>query len=163
MENLIVSTNKSDKKVEMSIYELIEEFYATGRRFLVSHITEEEYEEMSRQLDRGFLFERLDRTTKKGYDTTRWMIALDSLNQTLKFSDYNDIDKNGSYIFKSGKLEWEKGKKSFVSEPDSNKYTIGIKVYTTKTYDEVIEHYKSKEETQNMPKTLSMSLAQRRY
>ena len=144
MDRIIVMFKDEDKELNMSLYDFIEEQYRYSNPFMVCHVTEEEYQIMLNQVKSGCLSERLSRITKMeiGYNKFRYLIAYDGLNNNLSVADYDDLEKRGNYVIDSEGIHYNEKGYQFPNDFGVDRFfSRGLKIYTTESYKDVIEHY----------------------
>ena len=77
MGKIIVMFENEDKELNMSLYDFIDEQYRKNNPIMVCHVTEEEYNNMKKQVKSGCLNERLPRITNNqiGYNKFRYVVV----------------------------------------------------------------------------------------
>ena len=140
--SIIVMLDDCDKVYNMSLYEYIEEQFRYAAPMLVCHVTEEEYEKMLKQIEKGCLNERLPRSSSNdiGYDKYRHFMVYDFRYHVISVADYNDYHKRGRYTLNREGLYYEE--EAYQFPVDGRIYSTGFKVYTTESFEDVINHYK---------------------
>lgn len=145
MDKTIVMIDDKDMVLNYSIYELMKRYSEANEKFIVCLVEEKEFLDMQQQLNElGILSERLCRVKHFGYENLRWMAAYDINDNIIKFSDYDDFHKKGSYSLKNGVLEYDENSVSFVDEYASFRYMASTKMYTTESFNDVISFYQNK-------------------
>lgn len=141
--NIIVMFEDVDKQLNMSLYDFVDTQYRYAENIVVCNVTEEEYEAMLKQIKSGFLNERLPRATAEdlGYYKYRYLMTYDFIENALSVANYEDFDQKGKYTIDSEGLHYDKDGIQFPKDRRLCRY-CKIKVYTTETYESVIEHYK---------------------
>ena len=143
MDKLIFKTKDEDIILDANIYECIEAYYKYNNEFIICHVTEEEFTLMCKQIENYGLKERLSQidNVNLGYDKSRYMIANNYKNNYIALSDYNNPKKLGSYIINENGIFFDKNLEQFPNLPESKRIINGLKIYTTKSYEEIIKHY----------------------
>ena len=59
MSKIIAMLENEDRELNMSLYDFIDEQYRKANPIMVCHVTEEEYNNMKKQIKAGYLNERL--------------------------------------------------------------------------------------------------------
>lgn len=153
MSNIIVMFENEDKELNMSLYDFIDEQYRKKTPIAVCHVTEKEYNNMKKQVRLGCLYERLPRITNSDdmeYNKFRYVVVYDSIENNLLISDYDNPKKIGNYILDYDGIHYNpKG----YQIPYINTIRFGqscrLKVYTTETYNNIVEHYEVKLNVEN--------------
>jgi hypothetical protein len=142
MDKIIVMFKDVDTELNMSLYEFIKEQYRHSNSITVCNVTKDEYKIMLKQIQHGCLNERLPRVTNEtiGYDKYRYLMAYDIDNNNIAVANCNNYDQIGSYYIDNDGIHYVKNGLQFPKI--HNFYPIrGIKIYTTETYEDVINHY----------------------
>lgn len=148
MEKNIIMTfgiQNKDKVVYFTLFEMIDLLYKGNETFEVCHITEEEFEVMKNQLEKGCLYERITicRQEDFGYDSKRYMMIHNPKNHSLVISDYDEKIK-GIYEIQEDKINYMENNDLY-NYVNIQKYGLlhpqNYKIYTTKTFEEVLSYY----------------------
>lgn len=144
-QSIIIMGQAKDKILSMTLYDFIDLYRSIP--FYVCNVTEEEYENMKIQINNnGVLNERNARNTNCGYNKFNYLLANDTKNNTLFLSNYNASEKIGSYfINQKNELNYDNQMYQFSKLPIQGNYIQGIKVYTTESYEDVINEYRAYE------------------
>lgn len=155
MNKLILVGDQEDKLLNIDLYEYIKLLYKYGNKFIVCHVTEEEYKVMLEQIKNGCLNERLPRTTKDtiGYNKFRYMMAYNKKENNITVANYNDFDSIGTYTIDENGIKYNEERLQFPKDYSISRSIGGIKIYTTVSYEEVIKHYQNIEKEKNTPNT----------
>lgn len=150
--NKIITANFNyikDSINNINVYDFIELCMSQGLPFTVCNVTKEEFKIMENELKRsGYLGERLADSRFHEYNSCRFMITRDSDVNKILFADYNNHDKRGfyAYDFSSNQMQYFADGIQFTEyySPSIayNGYSRGFKIYTTETYDYVVDYYK---------------------
>lgn len=147
MKKIIVMDGEKDKELNMSMYEFVDELYRKAIPMIVCNVTKEEYEIMLKQVKSGGLKERLPRITSQEleYDRFRYLLVNDATNNVLRIANYENPDQKGSYVVDYNGIHYNENELQFPKAPQISRI-IGwkIRIYTTETYEEVIEYYKGR-------------------
>ncbi len=149
MGKIIVMFENEDKELNMSLYDFIDEQYRKNNPIMVCHVTEEEYNNMKKQVKSGCLNERLPRITNNqiGYNKFRYVVVYDIIEENLLISDYDNPKKIGSYTIDMEGIHYNNKGYQATNHPDLRRFASRcIKVYTTEGYDDIIAHYEEKRE-----------------
>lgn len=115
MDKVIAKFEIDDRVLEISLQEFLEKY--NGYRLVICHVTEEEFLNMESQI-RSIpkkLYERV-KYINKGYDDSRVLGYYDEYLKEVIYVDYNNPE----------------------CKRDINDFNDRMKVYTTKTYDEIV-------------------------
>lgn len=151
MSKIIVMLENEDRELNMSLYDFIDEQYRKANPIMVCHVTEEEYNNMKKQIKSGFLNERLPRITAKGdigYNKFRYVVTYDKASNDLLVSDYDNPDKIGSYRIDSEGIHYDEKGYQITNYPVPRIFAFSchtLKVYTTESYREIIAHYEARQ------------------
>lgn len=146
MDNIIVMFENEDKKLNMSLYDYVYELYQKAIPFLVCSVTPSEYSIIEKQAKKGLLSERsMSRFTSsnKTYNKFRYVMTYDSKKENIVIFDYNNLDTLGNYVVDSSGFHFDETGISQRNHP-SRKSTHTIKIYTSESYEQIIDHYKKK-------------------
>lgn len=147
MDKIIVMFENEDRELNMSLYDFMDEQYRKANPILVCHVTEEEYSNMKEQVKSGCLNERLSRITdgeQRGYDKFRYVVIYNSIENNLLVSDYDNPNKIGSYKIDSDGIYYEELGYQITNHPVLSRFqNYRLKVYTTESYKDIIEHYET--------------------
>lgn len=145
MDKIIIMNGKRDIILDSNIYEYIDSQYKYKIKFTLCHVTEEEFEIMKKQIKMWGLKERLSKIDNMnlGYDKLRYLIDYNPVLDILNIADYDNPDKIGAYKIDETGISYDEKMKQFPMYTSSEKLNEGFKVYTTATYEEIIEHYTS--------------------
>lgn len=145
MGKIIVMFENKDKELNMSLYDFIDEQYRKVNPIMVCHVTEEEYNNMKKQIKSGCLNERLPRIInyeERGYDKFRYVVAYNSIENNLLISDYNNPKKIGNYTIDMEGIHYNEKGYQVTNHPDTRRFAFfNFKVYTTESYHDIIAHY----------------------
>lgn len=144
MNSIIVMFEKEDIEIGISLYDFISNQYRNGVSMLVCNVTEEEYEEMQRQIKCGCLRERSTRIMSNeeiGYNKFRYLLKYNNNSTEMHISDYNNPKKRGSYTVDSEGIHYDEEGYQFSDNPIQKTEKYRLKVYTTETYNDVIRYY----------------------
>lgn len=144
---LIVMLEDWDQEIIYSLYEYVDLLYASHINFLVNHVTMEEYEEMQKEIKCGFLDERFSNRVEEGlkYNKFRYLMTSDYKSRNISIADYNDFNKVGNYTVDEDGLHYNPDKLQFPVDCFLSGQRRQITVYTTETYDDVVNYYKELE------------------
>lgn len=122
MEKVIVMFQMEDRVLNQDLYSFLKQY--EGYKVIICNVNDEEFKNMENQVKNGFkrLYERIPKIQVRGYDNTR----------VLGYYDM-DIKKIRFINFKTEKVDLEE-----------EVFKNAIKVYTTESYDDIIEYYNSK-------------------
>lgn len=154
MDKIIVM--EQDKILNMNIFEFIENQYKYQNNFIVCHVTKDEYKIMVKQIKNdGCLKEKYSRidNLNLGYDKFRYMIAYNPKTNVIHLADYNNPDKIGTYIIDENGISYNEKMKQFYKEHYLAEIMKGPKVYTTTTYEEIVNHYITLKRKKDIPNT----------
>ena len=160
MNSIIVMFNFGDKELNMPLYDFLDAQYRFETSILVCHVTPVEYKIMQTQIkssDHHCLQERLPRVTSKmEYDMFRYVVVYDQKYNHLLVSDYDNVQTKGSYIIDENGIHYDKDAYPITKLP----YTIsrGLKIYTTESYNDIVEHYKHQQDIEILIKQKSEEL-----
>lgn len=147
MDKIIVMAKAEDMELEVPLYDFIDEQYRQNIPVLVCNVTPEEYNNMKEQLQWGGLNERiydLCATKILGYNKCRYMITYNPFQKNMLISNYDFIYKTGAYVLDSDGLHYDKNARQIKNDLPLACYTNWeYKVYTTESYVDVLNHYKS--------------------
>lgn len=145
MNTIIVMFEDRDKELNISLYDFIDEQYQKSIPIIVCHVTKEEYNTMRNQVKNGCLNERFSKLFDKnsiGYINSRYLLAYDKISNNLLVSDYSNTDKRGTYIIDAEGIHYQEDGYQITDHSYLSKYSFWkIKIYTTKDYNDIIEHY----------------------
>lgn len=145
MGKIIVMFENKDKELNMSLYDFIDEQYRKANPIMVCHVTEEEYNNMKKQVNSGCLNERLPMITNKeqiGYNKFRYVVTYDSFENNLLISDYDNPQKIGSYVIDTDGIHYNEKGFQITNHPYPYSFALcALKVYTTETYENIVSHY----------------------
>lgn len=151
---IIAMYKNKDIELNIDLYEFIYERYKYATPFIICHVTEDEYKEMLNQIKTGLLNERNKNLLKEeiGYNKSRYMVAYNPILNNITIADYNDYEKLGNYTIDDFyNITYNEQGLQFPKDKNINKYISGIKVYTTITYEELINYYLTlKQETDTL-------------
>lgn len=156
MSKIIVMFEDKDRELNMSLYDFIDEQYRKANPIMVCHVTEEEYNNMKKQVKSGYLNERLPRVITeedRGYNKFRYVVAYDKISNNLLVSDYDNPDKIGSYRIDSEGIHYDEKGYQITNHPLQSKFISSfhsLKVYTTESYREIIAHYEARQTRENL-------------
>lgn len=141
--SFIVMFKDEDKIIEEDIFEFVEEQYRFKSRFVMCHVTEEEYKRMVSQVNNNQLKERNKnlRAYEYGYERYRYLAAYYPYDDQVLIANYNDLERNGSYVLDRNGFSFHEFKQQFPNDNSISPKLGGIKIYTTTTYDEFVSHY----------------------
>lgn len=151
MNKIIVMFEDGDREINMPLYDFIDEQYRKANPIMVCHVTEEEYNNMKKQIKSGYLNERLPRITDEGdigYNKFRYVVTYDRISNNLLVSDYDNPDKIGSYNIDSEGIHYDEKGYQITNHPIQRRFISSFhvfKVYTTESYREIIAHYKARQ------------------
>lgn len=152
MGKIIVMFENEDRELNMSLYDFIDEQYRKANPIVVCHVTEEEYNNMKKQVKSGCLYERLPRITneeQRGYNKFRYIVTYDSFENNLLISDYDNPKKIGSYVIDTDGIHYNERGYQITNHPSPRSFIFCcLKVYTTETYEEVISHYELQQDVE---------------
>ena len=109
-----------------------------NKQFIVYHVEEEAMEEALKEYKKRKKFP---------FSTLRsdnYLLTNDRSWDVYKVCDYNDIEKDHSYLIRENQIQLVNDK-AFVYEAGSCAYTCGLQIYTTKTYEEVMQYFKKRQ------------------
>lgn len=146
MNKIIVMDEDFDKEININLYTFIEQLYKADIPFVVCHVTEKEYSKMWQQVSKTrILNERLSGSDDYGYNRNRYLIGNNIKEKILEIADYNDLHKKGSYFIKDNEIVFDENAWQFTNNPLGLGYSgisfLGKRIYTTETFDDVINHY----------------------
>lgn len=143
MDKIIEMLGDRDKVLNMSLYEYIESQYKNGNKFIACHVTEEEYKCMLQQIKNGCLNERNSRISRDSmeYDKFRYMLAYNPISNNILLANYNDFNAIGTYTIDNDGIHFDEEGLQFPKDYSISRVIGGTKIYTTTSYEEVIEHY----------------------
>lgn len=151
MNKIIVMFEDGDREINMPLYDFIDEQYRKANPIMVCHVTEEEYNNMKKQIKSGYLNERLPRITDEGdigYNKFRYVVTYDRISNNLLVSDYDNPDKIGSYNIDSEGIHYDEKGYQITNHPIQRRFISSFhvfKVYTTESYREIIAHYEARQ------------------
>lgn len=151
MSKTIVMFEDEDREINMSLYDFIDEQYRKASPIMVCHVTEEEYNNMKKQISSGYLNERLPRiaaTGDIGYNKFRYVVTYDKISNNLLISDYDNPDKIGSYRIDSEGIHYDEKGYQITNHRIPSRFISSfhnLKVYTTENYKEIIAHYETRQ------------------
>ena len=135
MEKLIVVYDSQNKVIDKSLYDFVKIQYMNGNPFTVCNVTEEEFVRMEEQVSHGRLYELEPRLGKDNtYNQFRYMMSFAGNSDGINITNYADSSETGNYLLTDSSLVYE-DKKAVASN------IKGLKIYTTTSYREVINHY----------------------
>lgn len=147
MGKIIVMFENEDKELNMSLYDFIHEQYRKANPIMVCHVTEEEYNNMKKQVKSGCLNERLPRIIndeERGYNKFRYVITYNNMENNLLISDYDNPEKIGNYTIDTDSYHYNKEGYQVTNHPNVCRFAFFvIKVYTTESYNDIIAHYET--------------------
>lgn len=142
MEKLIVVYESQNKTIDMPLYDFVKIQYENGSPFIVCNVTKEEFSSMEKQVEKGKLYELEPRLGNgDSYDRFRYLMSYGKDSDTITITDYEEKDYVGSYLLTDRTLKYVENKGDIPSNYKFYKNMGGIKIYTTKTYRDVINHY----------------------
>ena len=151
---IIAMYHNKDIELNIDLYEFIYERYKYATPFIVCHVTEDEYKEMLTQIKKGYLNERNNKIKRNelGYNKSRYMVAYNPILNNITIADYNNYEKLGNYTIDDFyNITYNEKGIPFPKDKSINRYIKGIKVYTTITYEELINYYLTlKQETDTL-------------
>lgn len=155
MSKLIIMAKDEDIILDTNICEYIEAQYKYKNKFLLYHITKEEFEIMNQQIKKWGLKERFSKidNLNLGYNKSRYMIGYNTVSDTLHIADYNNPDKIGAYIIDKNGISYNEEMCQFPIYAQSEKKTKGLKVYTTASYEDIIKHFTNIKKQKEIPNT----------
>ena len=138
---------EEDKLLNINIFEFIETQYKYQKNFVVCHVTDKEFKIMVSQIKNdGCLKEKYSRidNLNLGYDKYRYMISYNPKNNVIHLADYNNLYKVGAYTIDENGILFNSDMEQFPNTSTlASMISKATKIYTTVTYEEVIEHYKN--------------------
>ena len=142
-DNLIILDENSENEVNISLYDFIDENYKNKQSFIVSNVDENEYKEMVKQLATGELHKResLYNNDNLGYNNHRYLLAYNVNDNNILISNYENFNEIGLYIIDEKGIYFDKEEIQFQKSINKLNNLGVIKVYTTETYFDVINHY----------------------
>lgn len=150
MSKIIAMLENEDRELNMSLYDFIDEQYRRANPIMVCHVTEEEYNNMKKQIKSGYLHERLPRIAAKGdigYNKFRYVVTYDKHSNDLLISDYDNPDKIGSYRIDNEGIHYDEKGYQITNHPIPSGFISSwhnLKVYTTESYKNIIAHYEAR-------------------
>lgn len=140
-QSIIVMFDDVDKVLPMSIYSFINIY--RNESFYACNVSSEEYEKMIFQIGKkGFLRERHD--IDCDYNKSRYLLFNDKEHGTIRISDYDSENIEGSYYLKDGGILCYSGD---ICPLDKDIEFIRnlprIKIYTTENYEDIINSYRT--------------------
>lgn len=138
-QSIITMNEANDKIISISIYDFIK--YYRNCPFYVCTVSNDQYKQMKKQIiTTGRLAERNPHSSVE-YDKFGYLLANDIENEIIRIT--NGGDKSGSYYLDDNEiLCYDSDMKPFDKDSQFSKKIMGIKVYTTETYDDIINAYK---------------------
>lgn len=138
-QSIITMNEANDKIISISIYGFIK--YYRNCPFYVCTVSNDQYKQMKKQIiTTGRLAERNPHSSVE-YDKFGYLLANDIENEIIRIT--NSSDKSGSYYLDDNEiLCYDSDMKPFDKDSQFSKRIMGIKVYTTETYDDIINAYK---------------------
>lgn len=138
-QSIITMNEANDKIISISIYDFIK--YYRNCPFYVCTVSNDQYKQMKKQIiTTGRLAERNPHSSVE-YDKFGYLLANDIENEIIRIT--NSSDKSGSYYLDDNEiLCYDSDMKPFDKDSQFSKRIMGIKVYTTETYDDIINAYK---------------------
>lgn len=138
-QSIITMNEANDKIISISIYDFIK--YYRNCPFYVCTVSNDQYKQMKKQIiTTGRLAERNPHSSVE-YDKFGYLLANDIENEIIRIT--NSSDKSGSYYLDDNEiLCYDSDMKPFDKDSQFSKKIMGIKVYTTETYDDIINAYK---------------------
>ncbi len=131
----------------LTIYEFIDLYKDLA--FYVCNVSEDDYIKICSQMDLNGMALK---NHKCNFDEFRYLMANDIKNEIIRIADCDKENINGSYyINKEGTLCYDDRMLKFYKDPKFAKEFAGVKIYTTETYQDIINFY---EYNDNVKKTL---------
>ena len=140
-QSLIVMFNDGDRILHMSIYSFINIY--RNESFYACNVSSEEYEKMSSHIETtGFLKER--HNIDCGYNKSRYLLFNDKEHGTIRISDYDSKNIEGSYYLKNGSvLRYDDKICPLHKDIEFIRNLPRIKIYTTEIYEDIINSYRT--------------------
>ena len=139
---IIVMYENTDKELNMSLYDFVQEYYRNANHIMVCHVTEEEYKIMIEQIKKGCLDERKQSAKDDiRYVHYRYLMVYDPYDNCISIANYNDYEQKGNYYVDNSGIHYNENGIQFPKNFHYQPISRGVKVYTTETYEEVINHY----------------------
>ncbi len=141
MDNIVVMYDSKDKVEEMTLYEFMDIQLRRDVPFVVCNVSLEDYKEIVRQVRMGYLQERVPRLdfNRNPYTSDRYIAGHGRGNRVIVL---NDPDKKleGKYVIVNGVLRYDKSD-TITTEDMQGAFSKTIKVYTTESIEDIINHY----------------------
>ena len=138
LERLIEVNDSQSNIVRMNFFDYIFLLCEDNIPFVVCNVTNEEFIEMQKQVSENKLYELQPRLENKGkYNQFRYMMSFEHDAKEFVIKDYNE-EEIGYYVFTDEGLEYINTGEILHISKNSNVR----KIYTTRTYKEVINYYK---------------------
>lgn len=146
MNKIIELSENKDKIVNMDLYTYIGIKHNCRENFVVCHVTEDEYEMLSNCITMGVqLPERIPGLVSYGYNRNRYMMLSNIAEGVIELSNYDDPKGETRYFIENGELKCDENTRSFIHSRGKSVGFGGLRIYTTETFQNVIEHYCPKE------------------
>lgn len=139
-----------DSILDMDLYSSIEMCMENGIPFSVANLNEQEFELLEHEIKvHGNLNRLLVGPRYGSYSSCRYMITRSSDHSKILFNDYDNPEKKGTYSFDFETKILDFNQNGIPFTEGYNRlglvkygYTNGLKIYTTETYNDVIEYYR---------------------
>jgi len=142
MESIIVMFDSKDKIINMSLYEFMDIEVDNDVPFSVCNVSKEEFAELVKQVNLGYLQERFPRLDfiRKPYNTNRYIAGYCRERKEITLSNPDDVT-TGKYTIKDGILRYDEDELPLSSDDMANAFSRAVKIYTTESYRDIIKHY----------------------
>lgn len=141
---ILINGNEVNFRDDLTIYDLIKVF--SHFSFCVYSVSEKDYNMMRVQIEQGKLTkDNYQKIKDVSCDKIKYLLVTDVKNNILRIADHDQIDVHGSYYLDdSFGLHYDKNMNQFFKESDFDDMSYGMKIYTTETFDDIINSYKYK-------------------
>ena len=141
MNNIIVMFDNRDEVIEMSLYEFMDIQIRRNIPFAVCNVSLKDFKELTKQVYMGYLQERIPRLdlNRKPYNNRRYIAGHGKGNKVILLSD-PDENVKGRYLVVDGVLRHNL-EEEITTEDIYNAFSKGIKIYTTESVEDIINHY----------------------
>lgn len=141
-KSVIAVYDDKDKILPMTIYDFIEQH--RFERFYVCNVLENDFEIMKNQILYGYLDERDPYKKECAYNKYRYLLVNDISTEKIRIANCDSDDFQGAYyIDKENTLCFDEKMVPFHRDYITAQCARGIKVYTTESFQDIINHFKN--------------------